>query len=269
MKHLHEIVLTCLLIGLLAVAAWLMPNFVNLKSQLFLSKHLWETAILAVAMTPIIITGGIDLSVGSTMGMCAVAFGICFEATNSLWLSTGACIAIGVLGGALNGWLVAKWEVHPLIITLATYAGYRGIAEGISQGRSYSQFGEVWGQLARGALWQIPLPAFLFAGMAIMAAIFLAKTPTGRFIYAIGHNEQAARFSGVPVARIKLGLYTLAGFLASIATLVYISRFRYREGGCGNGNRAGRDHGGHHRWHEHLRRSRKSLRNLHRAPTHS
>ena len=235
MRHLQELVLTCLLVGLMLVAAWLMPNFVQLKSQLFLSKHLWETAILAVGMTPIIITGGIDLSVGSTMGLCAVAFGIAFELTGSLWIASISCLTIGLLAGALNGWLIAKWDVHPLIITLATFAGYRGIAEGVSQGKSWSQFGDAWGQVARGTLLHVPIPGYLFALMAIGAAVYLAKTPTGRFIYAIGHNETAAMFSGVPVGRIKFGLYTLAGLLASIATLVYVSRFDTAKADAGTG----------------------------------
>lgn len=231
----HEAALLLLLIGLLLAAGAVMPNFLAVRSQLILSRHLWETAILALGMTLIIITGGIDLSVGSAMGLCAVAFGICYVATDSLALSCLACVLTGGLGGALNGFLISRLEVHPLIITLATYAGFRGIAEGVSQGASYSRFGEGFAQLARGAWLGVPIPAYLFALLAVGCAVFLSQTPTGRFLYAIGHSERAARFSGIPVDRIKFGLYTSSGLLAGLATLIYVSRFNTAKADAGTG----------------------------------
>lgn len=225
MKYGHEIFLALLLLGLLLIASWLLPGFLDLKAQLFRSKHLWVTGILAIGMTLIIITSGIDLSIGSTMGMCAVAFGICFQQTESIAFSCLVCLIVGGLGGALNGWLIARLRVHPLIITLATYAGYRGIAEGLSQGQSYSQFGAAFGQLSRGAWLGIPFPAWIFFVLFLTATIALWKTPQGRFLYAMGHNETAAKFSGIDVERLKFGLYTLSGLLAGVATLIYVSRF--------------------------------------------
>lgn len=231
----HELVLVALLVLLLLISGVLMPNFVSVKSQLILSKHLWETAIIASAGTLIIITGGIDLSVGATMGLCAVTFGICYEFSGSILLSSLGCLAVGGLCGALNGWLVSRMKLHPLIVTLATLAAFRGIAEGISQGVSYSQFGDAFGQLARGTWFGVPLPAYLFALLAIGFALLLDKTPTGRFIYAMGHNEQAARFSGIRVDRIKLALYTTSGSLSGLATLVYVSRFDTAKADAGTG----------------------------------
>ena len=231
----HELVLAILLIGLMISAATVMPNFVSLKSQLILSKHLWEIAILSLGMTLIIITGGIDLSVGSAMGMCAVAFGITFSTTESLVASCAACLVVGFLGGVINGLLISKLRLHPLIVTLATYAAFRGIAEGVSQGRSYSQFGTAYSQLARGTLLGVPLPGFVFVALAILFAVILGFTPSGRFIYSIGHNEKASKFSGVSVDRIKLFLYTTSGVLAGLATLVYISRFDTAKADAGIG----------------------------------
>ena len=132
----HEVVLMVLLLALLLVAGSLIPNYLDWKNQLYLSRHLWEFAILALGMTLIIITGGIDLSVGSAMGLCAVAFGISFEATQSLAVaSAGPVLLVGLAGGSLNGLLVARFKVHPLIVTLATYAAFRGIAEGCEPGK--------------------------------------------------------------------------------------------------------------------------------------
>lgn len=221
----HEAALALLLIGLLAVASLAMPDFLRPKKQLLLSRQLWEFAILALGMTLIILTGGIDLSIGSAMGLCAVTFGICFSMTNSLALSCLACLAVGAAGGAINGALVSKLKLHPLIVTLATLAAFRGIAEGVSQGASYSQFGDGFSKLARGMWFGVPIPAYFFLVLAIAFGIFLAKTPTGRFIYAIGHNETAARFSGIAVDRIKFWLYTASGLLAGLATILHVSRF--------------------------------------------
>ena len=231
----HEVVLVVLLASLLLAAASVMPSFVNLRSQIVLSKHLWETAILALPMTLIIITGGIDLSVGSAMGLCAVVFGFSHQVTGSLAVSCVGCLAAGAVCGGVNGALVARLKVHPLIITLATYAAFRGIAEGLSQGASFSQFGVHFGLLARGTWLGVPIAAYIFVTLAIATSVFLAYTPTGRFVYAIGHNERAARFSGIPTARMKAFLYTFSGLMAGLATLIYVSRFDTAKADAGTG----------------------------------
>jgi rhamnose transport system permease protein len=231
----HEAAIAVMLIGLLVIAAWLMPTFLKLESQLTLSRQLWELAIVTLGMTLIVITGGIDLSVGSTMGLCAVVFGMCFTATKSIELAGLASLLTGLICGSLNGVLISKFKVHPLIITLATFAAFRGIAEGISQGAAYSQFGAAFGQLARGSIGGVPYAGYLFAGLAVGIGIFLAKTSHGRFIYAIGHNETAARFAGVAVDRIKFWLYTLTGLLAGLSTVIYVSRFDTARADAGKG----------------------------------
>jgi rhamnose transport system permease protein len=231
----HEAVLAALLIGLLLLASSLMPNFLQWKSQLLLSRQLWEFAILALGMTLVMISGGIDLSVGSTMGLCAVVFGLVFSATQSVTLSCLACLATGTVGGAINGLLISRTQIHPLLITLATYAAYRGMAEGISQGAAYSQFGQAFSNLARGTWLHVPLPGFVFVVLAASFALLLTSTPAGRFIYAMGHNETAARFSGIAVDRLKCWLYITTGSLAGLATVIYVSRFDTAKADAGKG----------------------------------
>ena len=231
----HELIIAALLAGLLAAAGQLIPAFLKLNSQLLLSRQLWEFAILAPGMTLIIITGGIDLSIGSTMGLCAVAFGMSHAASGHVVVATVVCIATGLLCGAMNGLLIARFRLHALIVTLATFAAYRGIAEGISQGQSYSQFGPAFSRLARGTWLGLPWPGYLFLLLAVLATIFLTRMPTGRFLYAIGHNERAAVFSGVPVDRIKFWLYTISGLLASVATIIYLARFDTAKADAGKG----------------------------------
>jgi rhamnose transport system permease protein len=231
----HELVLLVLLIILLAGAGIAMPSFLNVESQLFLSRHLWETALLSLGMTLIIIAGGIDLSVGSAMALCAVTFGMCHQATGNILLSGLVCVLTGLVCGGLNGWLVARAGIHPLIVTLATYAAFRGVAEGISQGASYSNFGREFSQLARGNVLGVPYPAFLFLGLAVGHAVFLSRTPWGRFVHALGLNATAVRFSGVQVDRLKFWLHTNSGFLAGLATIVYVSRFNTAKADAGTG----------------------------------
>ncbi len=137
----HEVSVLGLLILLLIVAELLVPGFLSFRSQLLLSRHLWEIAILSLAMTLVILTAGIDLSVGGIMGLSAVAFGVTFSATNHLVVSCASCLCVATICGAVNGALVSRWRLHPLIVTLATMAAFRGLAEGWSQGQSWSAFG--------------------------------------------------------------------------------------------------------------------------------
>ncbi len=231
----HELSIGLLLGIVLIAAGVLMPGFLRWDSQLFLSRQSWELALLALGMTPIIISGGIDLSVGAMMGLCAVMFGQCYSQTGDVPVSCLACLATGAACGMLNGLLITWAKVHPLIVTLATLAAFRGMAEGISQGASYSRFGEPFAGLARGAWLGIPGAGLLVLLLAIGFGILLATTSTGRFVYAIGHNELAARFAGVPVERLKWQLYLVSGVLASLATLIYISKFDSAKADAGKG----------------------------------
>jgi rhamnose transport system permease protein len=127
-------------------------------------------------------------------------------------------IATGAACGALNGVFIAFVRVHPLLVTLATYSAYRGFAEGISHAEPISGYPasfECFGATAAGAI---------FGAAAALTALVLAKTPFGRSLYAMGYNETACRFSGIPTRRIKLMLYTLAGFAASIAAILFVAR---------------------------------------------
>ena len=231
----QEVILAILLVMLLGLSESLVPGFANGGNQLYLSRHLWEFALLTLGMTLIILTGGIDLSVGSIMGLCAVIFGITFQWTSRSDVASLACLATGTLAGAFNGFLISRFQLHSLIVTLATFAAYRGIAEGLSQGKSYSQFGSAFSQLARGNFLGIPWPGYLFAMLAILCSAWLGLTPGGRYLYAIGYNERAARFSGISVDRIRVRLYTFSGFLAGLATVIYVSRFNTAKADDGKG----------------------------------
>ncbi len=221
--HRHEFVLAALLAGLLVGAGILDPLFVAGATQLKLSENIWEMAILALPMTLIIITGGIDLSVGSTMALATVAFGLGVKAGVPFW--GAAVVALVVAGGAgwANGWLVTRLRVHPLLITLASLAAYRGLAEGLSRGQPVTPLPAMFCRLA-GVVSGVPLPALYFAVLIVIAGLFLHRTPHGRFLRAMGYQERAAVFSGIPVARLRTILHAMAGLMAGFAALIYAAR---------------------------------------------
>ena len=231
----QEAVLLLLLVGLLLTAGRLSPAFLAAPAQVELSTHVWELALLALPMTLIILTAGIDLSVGSTMALAAVVFGLCFAHGLPIWLGATLALFSGAAAGLLNGVFIAYVRVHPLIVTLATLAAYRGIAEGISLGRPFSGFPAGFARLGQGTLLGLPIPGILFLVALLVMAILLARTPLGLRLSAIGYNETAARYSGLAVTRIKLWLYTTSGLTAAVAALLFVARRNTAKADIGTG----------------------------------
>ncbi|MFZ4794513.1 MAG: ABC transporter permease, partial [Blastocatellia bacterium] len=197
-----------------------------------------ELGLLALALTPIIIAGGIDLSVGSMMGLSAIFCGW-------LWHDLGwpmaicalATIGLGMVGGGINGLLIGRLRLPPLIVTLASFSLYRGLAEGISGGViNYTGFPEQFLYLGQG-YWQGFLPpqvAVLLAAI-IFYAIYLHRTIHGRALYAIGFSAEGAAFAGIPVARRLGTAYVLSGLLASVAAIIYIAHLGQARSDAGSG----------------------------------
>jgi rhamnose transport system permease protein len=223
-RYWHEAVLGGVLVLIVIWAGVTEPSFLGPGAQKDLATHAWGLAILAVPMTLIIITAGIDLSVGSTMALSAVVLGLAYGSGVPVAVAALLAVLTGVAAGALNGVFVAYVKVHPLLVTLASLSAYRGIAEGISLGASVSRFPAWFAVLGQGSVLGLPVAGLVFAAFAVAAGIVLARAPLGRYLRAIGHNEKAAHFSGVPVDRIKLLLYTLSGAAAGFAAVVLVSR---------------------------------------------
>jgi rhamnose transport system permease protein len=230
----HELVLLALIGALLAYARATQPEFLTLDVQRDLASQVWELAILTLPMTLIIITAGIDLSVGSTMALSAVVMGLTWRAGVPWPIACALALLTGTLAGALNGIFVAFVRVHPLIVTLATLSAYRGLSEGISHAQSVSGYPPAFFRIV-GDVGGIPIPGLLFAVGAAFTAIVLAKTPFGRSVYAMGYNETACRFSGIATRRIKLMLYTAAGFAAAVAALLFVARRNTAKADIGTG----------------------------------
>lgn len=219
-----EFVALGLLAALLVGAGILDRTFVAPSAQLELATHAWELAVTALPLALVIISGGIDLSIGSTMALASVAFGLTFEAGANVWLAAGVGLATGAAAGLVNGLFITRLGAPALIVTLATLAAYRGIAEGISAARPISGFPSEFLALARPALFGLPLPVFVLAAAALACIVVLGATATGRRIRAVGLSESAARFSAIAVDRVRLGLYTASGLAAGVAALFFAAR---------------------------------------------
>lgn len=239
LPFLHEAILAALLIGMLVWAKQTEPfprrPFVSIRSQRQLAADLWQPALLAVPMTLIIISGGIDLSVGSTMALSSVVLGFSFRHGFSNPFAAGFAILVGAAAGFVNGIFIAKLRVHALLVTLATFSAYRGIAEGISGGEPISGFPPSFldsfatNFLGMSLAGWIVLVIYLFAGAILMWHLL------GMQIYAMGNNEVAARYSRSRVDAIKMMLYTISGASAGLSAVFYAALRNTAKADVGNG----------------------------------
>jgi ribose transport system permease protein len=215
-----------------------------------LAKNTSFFAIMAVGATLVIITGGIDLSVGSIYCLAAVCgamflhrFGPQGAAAGSSagWVVPAAillCLGVGTLCGMLNGLGVVLLRVHPFVITLGTMAIFRGVAFVMTKAQAYTHFptqftdGLIRYQVGRNLY---PVPMGIMIAVTLLAALYLKFTVTGRQIFAIGGNEQAARHSGLPVERVKLKVYAFSGLMAGVAALIMLGYYGAASSDAGKG----------------------------------
>lgn len=228
-----EAVLCGALIVLIIIMAQLSPAFLTWRNIFNITRFIAEIGLMSLGMTLVILTGGIDLSVGSTLGMCGIVLGVLFAVGVNVWLAALIALCVGALAGLLNGLLIIWTGVHSLIVTLATLAIYRGIALGISQGHSYRGFPDAFFALGQGYLGPIPVQLIIFAVLTLFFGLLLGRTTFGRSLYAFGHNETAARFSGIHVDRLQLLVFTLTGLLSGLAAVIFVSRVSSARGDAG------------------------------------
>lgn len=220
----RELVLLAVLVVLMVVMSQLSPYFLTLSNLLNTSRYFVEIGLIALAMTMIIITGGIDLSVGANLALVSVVVGFSFAAGVPLGIAILLGLLAGLVAGLFNGLFVTQLELHPLVVTLGTFALFRGLAFGISDADAVSNYPGWFAYFGQAYLGPVPGQLLVFV-LAVAAAWFaLSRTSFGRYVYAIGHNEEAARFSGVPIKGVKLALYSSMGLLVALAAVIYTSR---------------------------------------------
>jgi len=230
--------------GILFIIMVVSVLFLATRSDKFLTpdnllqqgRFMTEIGLIAIPMTYIIITGGIDLSVGSILGLTAIVLGWTWQELGfplPLAIITG--IITGTIAGFVNGFFIVRVKVPPLIMTLATLALYRGLAEGISQAKSARGYPEWFFQLGQGEFLGVPTQLWLLIISVIIFGIILARTRLGRALYAIGNNETGARFSGLTVNRYLLFIYTFSGFMSGLAGYIFVSRVSTTRSDMGTG----------------------------------
>ena len=186
----HETILALLTILALIVLAFLSDKFFTAENLLNQGRLMSEVGLVALAMTFVIVTGGIDLSVGSILGLTAILFGVFWQNVGmALPVAMVAAIACGTLAGFGNGFIITRFNVPPLIATLATLALYRGLAEGISQARSVRGYPEWFFFFGQGEVLGVPFQLWILGVATLIAAIILGMTPFGRATYAIGDRK--------------------------------------------------------------------------------
>lgn len=231
-----ELALAALLAALGGLMSMLAPGFATRANLLGMTRYIAEVGILALPMTAIIISGGIDLSSASIMGICAVLLGRAWQdAGLGIWVAAVCAVLVGGVLGFFNGVVVSRVGVPPLIATLATMAVWRGAALGISRANPVHGFPEAFFVLGQGDLFGIPVQMWILVPLCVAAALYLWRTPGGRAVYAIGANEPAALFAGVPVARVKTLLYASSGLAAGLAAVIYVSRVSTAKADAGLG----------------------------------
>ncbi len=223
-------------VSLFAILSVVSPYFLTLQNISSVARQIAVISIMALGMTLIIISGGIDLSVGSVMAFA----GIC----GTLLIQAGAPTVVGVLGavlggaawGLLNSLLIALLRISPFIATLGTMGAARGLTLVITNGMPVVSLPESFGRLGDGNILRVvPVPLAILVALALLTAFLLKYTLLGRYAYAIGSNVEAARYAGIPVRRYLAGIYGFAGALAGLAGMIESSRLMTGQPTSGQG----------------------------------
>lgn len=206
------------------VLAVLRPHFLSAANLITVARQISLNGILAVGVTHVLLTGGVDLSLGSVVALSGViAAGLAHPGDWPLIVPIGAGIVSGAVCGLFNGVIVARGRVAPFIVTLGMMTIARGLALVISRGRPVSNLSDGFTSLG-GDLYGVPIPVLVLLVMAIGSWVLLANTRAGRHIYAVGGNESAAWAAGINVPGIKVFAYTLCGAMAGLAGVVLAAR---------------------------------------------
>ncbi len=219
------------IIGLLAivlvVASLTVDKFATPLTMTYLLLDVTTLLLIALPMTMVMITGDIDLSVGSMVGLSSVIVGLMVQAGQSIPVAGLVAIAVGALGGLANGLLVTRMQLPALAVTIGSMALYRGIAVGLLGTTAITTFPREWTQLVKANIPGTPVPVvmILFAVLLAAFAVLLHFTPFGRGVYAIGRSKDAALFNGVNVDRTRVILFVLSGAVAALAGIYYTLRF--------------------------------------------
>ena len=234
---LQQVILAQLLLVELVLFSVIGTHFFQLDNFLQIVRVSTELGLISMAMTMVIVTGGIDLSVGSMLGLCAVSFGKLWRDCHLPWpIAAMATLLLGATGGALNAGFITRLKIHPLIVTLATFALFHGIAEGMTGGAdNFTHFPQNFRAIGQGHFLGLPaqLPVLFVA--AVVFYLLLHRSIIGRALSVIGFSTEGALYAGIPVARRTALPYVLSGLMAALASLIYAARVGQAKADAGTG----------------------------------
>ena len=211
---------------LVIVITLLNPSFLSINNLFNVLRQVSISALIAFGMTFVILTGGIDLSVGSTLALTgAVAASLLASGMDPI-IAMGIALILGLILGAINGVIITKGKVAPFIATLATMTIYRGLTLVYTEGRPISGLGDsmAFQLFGKGYFFGIPVPVVTMILTFAVLYFILHKTTFGRRVYAVGGNEEASRLSGISPDRVKIAVYAITGLLAAMSALILTSR---------------------------------------------
>jgi ribose/xylose/arabinose/galactoside ABC-type transport system permease subunit len=218
------------------IISFISPQFLTVSNWTIIITQVSINALLAFGVTFVIITGGIDLSLGSIVAMAGVSAAMLAHPDSyPLIIPVLAGLLAGLIVGVFNGFLITKSKIAPFIVTLGTMTIVRGLALILSKGRPVSNLSDSFVFIGSGKFLGIPLLIFILILMFLLCSIILNKTVLGRYIYAVGGNEQAARASGININRIKMVVYSISGLLAGLAGILLTSRITTGQPNAGAG----------------------------------
>ncbi|HTO85575.1 MAG TPA: ABC transporter permease [Methylomirabilota bacterium] len=202
-----------------SAAFWKEDNFFNV------TRNFAFIAIMALGQVAVIITGGIDLSVGSVLAVCGIVLGLLMSNDYSFWLSAFVTILAGVACGGFNGYLISYLKLSPFVVTLGMLSIGRSLALAISNNKFFYKFGHdqtLLIELGGGRTFGVANPVIVLVVLTVIMGFVLRYTKWGRHLYAVGGNEHAARLTGVPVDRLKVSVYVLSGFMTAVSAILTV-----------------------------------------------
>ncbi|WP_368189929.1 ABC transporter permease [Blautia sp. 1033sp1_1033st1_G9_1033SCRN_220408] len=223
-KMLAEYAIIVIFIVLFVVMSIFAPNFFTGNNMVNILRQVSISGICAVGMTFVMLTGGIDLSVGAILGVSGVLTAMMMLKGIPSLLASIIALALGVVIGGITGAIIHYIEIPPMIATLGTMTSLRGVAYLITGGTPVFGFDESYSKIGQGHVGVIPIPVIILAIVYVIGIFVLSKTKFSRYVYGIGGNQEVARLSGIKVARVKIAVYAISGFCSALAGLVTLGR---------------------------------------------
>lgn len=237
-SSLTELLLFLAFITEIIIFSFTGSNFASRNNLFEVLRLSTEIGLLALVMTPVILTGGIDLSVGSLLGLCAILFGKLWRDLHlPIGMAAACTIVIGAMGGLLNAVLITRLNLPPLIVTLGSFSLFRGLAEAITRGvDNFTDFPASFLFFGQGYLpWGIPVQVVVLLVASLVIWLLVHRTVFGRSFRAIGFSPDGARFAGIPVEKRLTLAYVLAGGMSGVAALIYVARVGQAKADAGTG----------------------------------